>query len=327
MERIRHFFARSVLLVLALGAATALAQTIPGTAARVNGEEISNFRLEKHFDDYVKNKGRNITKMINPKVYKKLKREALDELIDQEVLWQAARDAKVFASDEEVAAAMTQFKAGFKTPEAYKRKLELNGFDEKSYTEYVRRQLSGYKNLSQVVGTPAVSDEEVAAYYRENPQRFSKPETVRARHILVKVEQGADAKAKEEARRRAALILADVRKGQDFAVLAERFSEDPSGRNSGGDLGDFARGQMVPSFEAVAFTLEPGKVSDLVETEYGFHIIKVEARTPASTVPLDEVKDKIRAAILAQKRSEGAKKSVEQMRALAKVEILVNLAD
>lgn len=313
------------LLTAGLLSSIAAHAQIVGNAARVNGEEITNLRLERYFDDYVKDKGRNITKMINPKVYKKLKKEALDQLIDREVLWQAARDKGVKVTDAELEAALKEFEAGFKNRDAYLRKLDYGGFDEKSYADYVRRDLAGRRYLEQEIPVPEVSGDEIAAFYRENPKYFARPETARARHILVRVERGADDQAKADARARAASILADVRKGEDFASLAERYSEDSTGRGKGGDLGDFRRGQMVKAFEDAAFALKPGEVSDVVETEYGYHVIRLESHTPAGAVPLDEVKDKIRQAVAARKRGEIAKKHVGELRALAKVELFVAL--
>jgi peptidyl-prolyl cis-trans isomerase C len=298
---------------------------IVGNAARVNGAEITNLRLERYFDDYVKDKGRNITKMINPKVYKKLKREALEKLIEREALWQAARDKGIKVSDAELEAGLKKLESEFKNREAYLRKLEMGGFDEKSYAEYVRQDMVGHRLLEQEIPVPEVSDEEIAAYYKANPQYFSRPEKARARHILVRVERGADDKVKTEARSRAVSILEDVRKGEDFATHAERYSEDSAGRGKGGDLGEFRRGQMVKAFEDAVFALKPGEISDVVETEYGYHIIRLESHTPAGAVPIEDVKEKIRLAVAADKRNKAARKYVEDLRALAKVETFVAL--
>lgn len=121
------------------------------------------------------------------------------------------------------------------------------------------------------------------ADYRSNPQRFRTEEEVRARHILIR---GADAVAKaKELRTR---LLAP---GADFAALAETHSEDPGSAARGGDLGFFARGRMVAPFEAVAFTLEPGTLSDVVESEFGAHLILVEERRPPGVRPFEEVRD------------------------------------
>jgi len=116
---------------------------------------------------------------------------------------------------------------------------------------------------------------------------------VHARHILVKAGESATEEAKQEARQRAEELLERARAGEDFAALATEHSEDPGSAARGGDLGFFGRGAMVPAFEESAFALEPGTISDLVESRFGFHIIKVEARHEESVQDLDEVRDDI----------------------------------
>jgi peptidyl-prolyl cis-trans isomerase C len=152
------------------------AQHIPGNAARVNGAEISNFRLERHFEEYLKAQRRNVAAMINPRVYKKLKREALDQLIERELLWQAASAEGVVAADDEVQAVLAQMREQLGTREAYERKLAHAGFDEAAFAEYMRRSLSGAKLLGRrVPAAPEVGDDEIAAYYRANTHRFGEP--------------------------------------------------------------------------------------------------------------------------------------------------------
>jgi len=173
----RRLIAAALAAAAALaGGGTARAQNIPGAAARVNGAEISNHRLERHFDEYVKAQRRNITAMINPRVYKKYKREALDQLIERELLWQAAKADGAVAPDDEVQAALAEMQAQLGSREAYLRRLEQSGFDERGYTEYVRQALSGARLLNRrVPAAPEVADEEIAAFYRSNLHRFGAP--------------------------------------------------------------------------------------------------------------------------------------------------------
>ncbi|HEX9181405.1 MAG TPA: SurA N-terminal domain-containing protein, partial [Burkholderiales bacterium] len=171
-------------LVLLIAGGPAAAQIV-GAAAIVNGAEISNLRLERHFDEYVKGKGRNITKMINPKVYKKLKREALDQLIDKELLWQEAQRRGITVSEQDVAAALKEQEAQYKTRDAYLRKLDNAGFDEKSYAEYVRREIAIQRCAETAFPPKPVTDADIHEYYVANPDKFTRPEAVRARHILI----------------------------------------------------------------------------------------------------------------------------------------------
>lgn len=138
-----------------------------------------------------------------------------------------------------------------------------------------------------------VTDEKISTFYKENPTFFEAPEEVSARHILFKAEAGADDETKAVARAKADAALKRVRAGEDFATLATELSEGPSGPG-GGDLGFFPKDRMVPAFSDAAFALKPGESSGVVETRFGYHIIQVEERHDARTIPLDEVRDRIR---------------------------------
>jgi len=138
-----------------------------------------------------------------------------------------------------------------------------------------------------------ISDEKISAFYKENPTFFEASEEVSARHILFKLEDGADEETKAAAKAKAEAALKRVLAGEDFATLATELSEGPSGPK-GGELGFFSKDRMVAPFADAAFALKPGETSGVVETRFGYHIIRVEERNDARTVPLDEVRDRIR---------------------------------
>src|SRR4029450_5651220 len=115
-------------------------------------------------------------------------------------------------------------------------------------------------------------------------------------------------------------ILARARAREDFATLAKESSEDPGSAPKGGDLGTFGRGQMVPAFEQAAFALKPGEVSGIVETPFGFHIIKVTERIPARKLPFAEVKDRLKLEMVQQKRQRAQQSFVNSLRAKAQIE-------
>ena len=153
----------------------------------------------------------------------------------------------------------------------------------------------------------SVSDREIERYYQQNSSRYETAEQVAASHILFKTDPGAN---EEEVRKKAEAVLAQAKAGADFAELARQYSEDTSAEN-GGDLGLFGRGQMVPEFEAAAFSLPEGQVSDLVRSTYGFHIIKVTGRQAAIVRPLDSVRDEIRNTLTQEKARESMEKAVD----------------
>ncbi len=181
------------------------------------------------------------------------------------------------------------------------------------------KQLQDEKLRAAVVKALSPSDEELRNYFEENKPQFAKPEMIRARHILIKVAQDAPAEEVAKARARIEEVKKQLDAGGDFAELAKKYSEDEGTAQKGGDLGWFQRGQMVKEFEEAAFALQPGQVSEPVRSQYGFHIIKLEDRKPATT--FEEVKDQVRSAYISEKGEEQFKEWYQQVRAAAEVKI------
>jgi len=144
--------------------------------------------------------------------------------------------------------------------------------------------------------TVAVPQADIQRYYNDNSQQYTTPERVRASHILL----NTGGKDEAAVRKQAEELLAKIKAGADFAELAKKYSEDPGSKEKGGDLDFFPRGQMVPEFEQAAFSLQPGQVSELVKTQYGFHIIKVVEKQAGSTQTLDQVRAQIQQTLAAQ---------------------------
>ncbi len=166
----------------------------------------------------------------------------------------------------------------------------------------------------QIIGKTEINDAEARKYYQENKAQFSQPERIKARHILIAVEDPASADSKKAAREKAEKILARVRAGEDFAELAKKYSDDPGSREKGGDLGFFSRGQMIEPFEKAAFSLKVGEISGLVESPFGYHIIKLEERQPAQTTPYEKVKEQVREKALEAKRESVLEAYLQQLR-------------
>lgn len=157
------------------------------------------------------------------------------------------------------------------------------------------------KNFESAVAVP---DEEVREYYDTHPEEFHKEKSVAARHILFKLDKKADEKTQQEVKQRALNVLELARKGDDFAELAKKYSEGPS-KDAGGALGAFTRGSMVKPFSDAAFALKAGEISDLVKTQFGWHIIKVEKVNPEVTETLENAKAKIKTELI-EARSKSA---------------------
>ncbi len=173
---------------------------------------------------------------------------------------------------------------GFEKIDDVKEQLDLLSDDFLSQ-EYVRRE---------IIAKIDVTEEDTNLYYKTHLNEFRTPEMVKASHILIKVDKSATADEKEKARGKAADVLKRVKAGEDFAKLASEVSDDPGSKAKGGDLGYFARGRMVKPFEDASFSVKAGEISDIVETPFGFHIIRVDDKKESVVEPYDKVKDKVR---------------------------------
>nr|WP_082219370.1 SurA N-terminal domain-containing protein [Massilia sp. NR 4-1] len=157
-------------------------------------------------------------------------------------------------------------------------------------------------NAAAVAASVTATDDEVANFYKQNEKRFTTPETRRASHILVALKPGAGAADKNAAKAKAEAILADVRKNPaDFAKIAKAKSEDPVSAEVGGDLNVIEKGSLVKPVEDAIFQLKQGEISNVVESEFGFHVLTVTQLKPASVKPLDEAKAEVVAEVKKQK--------------------------
>jgi len=313
-----------LMLVLSLLAGGAWAQgNYPGVAARVNGVEITNEVLQRNYREYLVQNNVNIVSQRSSEKMEKLRRETLDLLIDQEVVWQEAQKRGVTVTPEEVEAVLTDVRAGFKTPDGFARKLTNEGYTEESYREHLRRLLSAQRYLEGVRAAAAtVTDADLERFYGENTARLTLPEQVRVRHILLTWKPLGTPDDRAALREKMVPILEQVRSGADFAELARKHSEDSSAFE-GGDTGFFARGQMVKPFEDAAFALAPGQISDIVETSFGLHILRMEERQPERLLPLDEVREKLRDYLAEQKAAQVTSEEMARLRAAAHIEVLM----
>ena len=156
-----------------------------------------------------------------------------------------------------------------------------------------------------------VTDDDLRQYYEQHKNEYTLPERVKAQHILFKT-QGKTPEEIEKIKEKARGVLERAKKGEDFGALAKQYSEDATA-SSGGDLGDFGRGQMVPEFEKVAFSLGVGAISDLVQTQFGIHIIKVNGKQEARERPFEEMKEAIRPIVETRKAEQKASDLAQQI--------------
>jgi peptidyl-prolyl cis-trans isomerase D len=223
---------------------------------------------------------------------------------DYAVILAADLEKSINPSDSDLQAFFKQNAARYATAIPESRKIE--------YLSFGADQLPG--------GAPKISDADVQAYYDAHKDSYAVPEQVKARHILISVPQGSDAKTDAAAKAKAEDVLKKVKAGGDFAALAKEYSDDPGSKDSGGELGTFGRKKMVPAFEKAAFALQAGQTSDLVKTDFGYHIIQVEQHDQAHMKPVSEVKADIVPLLEQQKLGAAEQAYAGQLAAQAKTE-------
>ena len=295
---------------------------LPDPVATVNGVEISKKDLQDAFDNAVKSTGMDASKLSDDQKlagYHKL----LDDMIIEKLLKAKAADIKV--TDADVDAEIAQIKKKFPDEKAFDEQLKAANLDEAKLRAQMKSGLGEKKWIESQIGDKAdVSDADAEAFYKQNLKEFEQPEQVKASHILFKVPDGAPEKVVKEKEAAAKAAYEKLKKGADFAKLADELSEDPGnktpdGKGSGGDLGFFAKGQMVPEFDAKAFTLKKGEISEPVKTQFGYHIIKVTDTKAAGTVPFDQVKEQLTAYLKNQKQQTAVHDVIDKLRADAKI--------
>lgn len=293
---------------------------LPAVIATIDDEKVERWELEGAIKGLEARAGAPIPAERRDEIVRGL----IDQIVAYHVLAGEARDGKLSATDGEVTARMSQIKGGFPNEQAFQQALTAQGITVEQLQRQTRMGMDIDKVLETKVGsTVKVEDAEVGTFYQQNLQQFAQGESVHASHILITTPKDAPAPAKAAARSKAEDLLKQVKAGGDFAKLAKEQSQDPGSAPGGGDLGFFPKGQTDPAFEAAAFALKPGGVSDVVESQFGYHVIKLHEHRPARTAPLEEVSAQIREYLTNQQRDAKIQAFIEQARARRKVQILV----
>jgi parvulin-like peptidyl-prolyl isomerase len=196
-----------------------------------------------------------------------------------------------------------------RTLESFKRELR----------QAVELHLQTERLRDLVVGPIEPTEQELSAYLEEHREDYDTPEEVHARHILIRVPEGASEAEIAQAKKHIEDIKKELENGADFAELAKKYSQDPGSAPNGGDLGFFRRGQMVREFEDAAFSLEPGQISDPVRTQFGFHLIKVEEKKPAQHPELAQIRERVLKDYIAAERDRRFEQFYAELKAHAKI--------
>lgn len=264
-------------------------QIVPkGVVAMVNGRPITTERLEREITRIALSYAEKGTE-IGSDIINQMKGEVLEELIDKEVLFQEAQRLGLVVSESEVQEQIMAMRTAFDSDAEFEAALARQMYTEKILFQELQEAFTVERLLDERVRQKVViTPEDARNYYEKNPSMFVTPLVVRASHILIGVEEGASPDTRSAAREKLASILEQIKNGADFEQMAIEHSTDPSAER-GGDLGYFERGQMVREFEEIAFNMQPGKVSGIVETRFGFHIIKVTDRREPEKLTYEDV--------------------------------------
>ena len=246
-----------------------------------------------------------------------LKEMVLQTMIGSEIIYQQAEKEKVAPTEKQIQEQIDSFNETIKGDEEYKAELKKMGINEKFLKFQFARDLANTNLQKKFEEDTKISEADMKKYYEDNKSDFY-IDTVTASHILLKTvdDNGKELseEKQKEAKKKAEEALAKVKAGEDFVSVAKEYSQDSSASN-GGELGTFGRGKMVTEFENAAFAMKPGEISDIVKTQYGYHIIKVTDRVDKQET-YDEVKNQIKTTLAGEKYTE----YVEKLKKDSKVE-------
>ncbi|MDA3797606.1 MAG: peptidylprolyl isomerase [Kiritimatiellae bacterium] len=285
--------------------------------AVIDGENIMS-------DDALKAMGpqlQNMKMQMDPAKFAEVKQNIFDNYVAQTIakklLLAQAKSEGIAVAPEKVEATIEEIKASVPEGQDFDAAMAQAGMTE----EKLRAEIGDSLVIEELVGPMMTNDfdlteEQYTSFVEENTDKLALPESVQASHILITVNKDDTPEIKAEKKAKIEALKKQIDEGADFAKLAEENSDCPSGKRAGGDLGKFSQGQMVPEFETVAFELKDGEISDIVETQFGYHIIKKTATFDAGLPPKEEIEKMAKKQITMEK----FKKYVDGLKAKAKIE-------
>jgi len=284
--------------------------------AEVNGEKITKAELDKRIEPmkalYKSQFGMDFSKEEAQETLKKLEKGVLEQMVTEKLILQEANKRKIKVDKQEIDRQIDGLvQARFPSRQAFDEFMKKQGFTLADLQQELKSQLIADKLAKEVIaGAKAeVSDKEAEDYFQAHQDQYNVPELVKARHILVK-----DKKQAEE-------ILRELKSGGDFVQLAKKYTQDPGSKESGGDLGYFSRGQMVPPFEKAAFSLQIGEISSIIQTDYGYHIIKVEDHKKEQIFQFEQVREEVKKELAENKKKDAWMKFLEDLRSQGKIKM------
>ncbi len=293
----------------------------PGAmAASVNGQAVTAGDVDQEMKGLLARFGQGVAPEQLTELEPRMREQALENLVSKRLILQEADRQGIQPDAQQIDAEIQTVTAQFPSPEMFQEQLTTMGISPEQLRSDIREHLKVKGVYARAIaGLQPVTQKEIEAFYKENAETFKVPEQVRASHILFRVEQDASAETRDMKKQELEKVRARIVDGASFAEIAKEVSDCPS-KEQGGDLGLFERGRMVKEFDDAAFSLAPGEISPVVETQFGYHIIKVAEHNKPRAVELQEVQQEI-SAHLQNSREEAAFESfLQNLRQGAQIE-------
>jgi peptidyl-prolyl cis-trans isomerase C len=251
-------------------------------------------------------------------------RKVLDDIIGNRLL---ARDLVAQgkgATPAEVDQQVASIRSQFESDAAFEQSLAARGFDRERLKREVAEGITVSRWVQQTVVPSIQADEaELRKFYDANAEKMVEPEKAHVRHVLVLVDPKATPEERAAKKKHAEELRAKIAGGADFAAVATESSDDKQSAARGGDLGWFYKGQMVPPFEKAAFELPTGKLSEVVETRFGYHVIEVLERKTATKLTFEDARPRIEQVVKQRRLEETVRGKINELAGKAKIEILI----
>lgn len=292
-----------------------------GPVARINGDEIERGDFDKQMER-TRARFQRAGRQIAPALETRLKENLIRKLVEEQLISQKAKAEGVTVTSEELTAKVTEHKTRFGSDKAFQSFLERTGQTEADVKADLEKNLLRDKLFVKLLASSEPTEADAKKYYEENLDKYKQKEQIKASHILFKVDKTTPEKEKKEKLAEAKKVMADAKKSSaNFEEIAKKYSDGPT-KDRGGDLGTFSRGRMVKPFEDAAFAAKAGDIVGPIETQFGFHVIKVYEKTPESQRAFEEVKDSILTSLKARQKSKATRDLLDTLRADAKIEVL-----
>ncbi len=289
--------------------------------AVVNGTEITRGEVNQQINQAMQRAQGRIPPERLAQMRMQMEDQILEGLITRTLLNDAADAENVEVTDEDIAEAVETIQSQLPPGQTIETAIAAEGITDEEFQDQLRQEVRIKKLVDAKAEQVAeVGDEEIRAFYDENPDQFEQPESVVASHILIQFDEDDTEETKAEKREKINELRAQLVDGASFEELAQEHSDCPSAAR-GGNLGRFGRGQMVKPFEEAAFSQETGSIGDVIETQFGYHVIRVEEHDEATTVDFEEVKDQIGMFLSSQEKQTAVQEYIENLRASADIEV------